>query len=54
MKKNNFNQFHILLFFSDFLKTILILFIATILAFTLVRLSAIADNIFSIYILAVA
>ena len=54
MKKNNFNQFHISLFFSDFLKTILILFIATILAFTLVRLSAIAVNIFSLYILAVA
>lgn len=51
MNKNNAKIKFLL---SDFLKTICIFFIATLLAFILVRFSALYDNIFSVYILAVA
>ncbi|MCI9355535.1 MAG: DUF4118 domain-containing protein [Firmicutes bacterium] len=40
--------------FSDFLKTVSIFLIATLLALLLVNVSAIKDNVFSVYILAVA
>ena len=50
MNKNNAKIKFLL---SDFLKTICIFFIATLLAFILVRVSALYDNIFSVYILAV-
>lgn len=54
MKKCILKHINIVILFSDFLKTVFIFFIATLLALLLVNVSAIKDNVFSVYILAVA
>lgn len=54
MKGNHFKQINLPLLICDFIKTVFIFFIATLLAFVLVHVSTIEDNIFSVYILAIA
>ncbi len=54
MKKCILKHINIVILFSDFLKTVFIFLIATLLALILVNVSAIKDNVFSVYILAVA
>ena len=54
MKKKQIKQINISLFLMDFFKTMCIFIITTILAFLLIKVSFIRDNIFGIYILSVA
>ena len=54
MKKKQIKQINISLFLMDFFKTMCIFIITTLLAFLLIKVSFIRDNIFGIYILSVA